>query len=641
MKTRPFLPQMIATALVFAVLLLAQCKSSLTAQKTEINAFLTAFNKSTKANNTDSLVDYFDNGRQNPAFNRLANLLMGRTGFNRNSKVIAAINLDVDGSNIKFINEEIAVAHIPAKFSHDSLSDKQSVLTLTIHKVLPHKYKITVVDAKRFLADYVAYESFVRQKTMSEKDIFSPITLAAFKTANSLKTKYDSVIWFAHVDQKTFYYVVKGKWNMERDINHYKDSVIEPYKMGLVSPELKEIIPPEYDLIHNISGTFPGLVEVEKDNKKGFYDLDGKIMVPVSYDQVLPVNDGDNLAVLRNGTDYFYLKQDMTVSDKVDLKISDIMAKIKGLAGSFDLYKNALNVVTEYNSKTEHGAIYIAPSYLVDLNMIAKSMEFKNPLRKVDYEETHLNYKVAYVTTAKPAENWLEATFYSIRDYFLGGRAEFYDNKNIVIVDKKNNRIFTQNIRIDYTPGDGGSELKGLCDVNNIKVINDSLYEVKAGAALYIELYDSTKSVEGGPYYHYLAVKNNKLVELPNNRNFGFTKYVKMDDSYLNNCYNLFIGSGNYKDMQKKTINQITPEMLSYMKNEIFADYAYQFKDKRWVSIFEGGANPAYNERISSNNKPNNASVDDSLTVIDKYNINWINQKLKGTKAPQNTIAAK
>ena len=640
MKTRPFLHSIIGIALVFAILLLPRCKSSLTAQKTEVSAFLTAFNKSTKANNTDSLVDYFDNGRQNPAFNRLVNLLTGRTGFNGDSKAIAAINLDVDGSDIKFINDDVSVAHIPVKFSHDSLSDKQSVLTLTIHKVLPHKYKIMVVDAKRFLADYVAYESFVRQKTMSKKDIFSPITLAAFKTANILKAKYDSVVWFAHVDQKTFYYVVKGKWNMDRDINRYKDSVIEPYKMGLVNPELKEIIPPEYDLIYNISGTFPGLVEVEKDNKKGFYDLEGKIVVPVGYDQVLPVNDGDNLAVLRNGADYFYLKADMTISDKVDLKISDIMPKIKGLAGSFDLYKNALNVVTEFNSETEHGAIYIAPSYLVDLNMIAKSTEFKNPLRKIDYEETHLNYKVAYVTTAKPAENWLEATFYSIRDYFLGGRSEFYDNKNVVIVDKKNDRVFTQDIRIDYTPGDGGSVLGGLCDVNNIKVINDSLYEVKAGAVLWVELYDSTKTIDGGPYYHYLAVKNNKLVELPNNRNFGFTKYVKMDDSYLNNCYNLLIGSGSEKQMQKKTINQVTPEMLRYMKNEIFADYAYQFKDKRWVSIFENGDNPAYNEHIS-NNKPNNVSVDDSLTVIDKYNINWINQKLKGTKAPQNTIAAK
>jgi hypothetical protein len=363
-------------------------------------------------------------------------------------------------------------------------------------------------------------------------------------------------------------------------------------------------------------------------------------VVPVSYDQVLPVNDDGNLAILRAGDDYFYLKQDMSISEKVDLKIGDFISKVKNLTNSFDLYKIATGIVTEYNSKKENGAIYIAPSYLVDLNMITKTTDFKNPLRKIIYEEVHTNYQVRFTGTVKQPDNWLEASFYSIRDYFLGGRGEFYDKKNVVIIDKKNNRVLTQDIGIDYTPGDGGAVLKGLCDVNNIKVINDSLYEVKAGAVLWVELYDSTKTIEGGPYYHYLAVKNNKLVELPDNRNFGFTKYIKMDDSYLNNCYNLLIGSGNEKQMQKKTINQITPEMLRYMKNEIFADYAYQFKDKRWQYLFEDGINPVYNEH-KSNNKPNNASVDDSLTVIDKYNINWINQKLKGTKAPQNTIAAK
>jgi hypothetical protein len=33
------------------------------------------------------------------------------------------------------------------------------------------------------------------------------------------------------------------------------------------------------------------------------------------------------------------------------------------------------------------------------------------------------------------------------------------------------------------------------------------------------------------------------------------------------------------------------------------------------------------------NYKPINTSVDDSLTEIDKYNINWINQKLKAPES--------
>jgi len=63
------------------------------------------------------------------------------------------------------------------------------------------------------------------------------------------------------------------------------------------------------------------------------------------------------------------------------------------------------------------------------------------------------------------------------------------------------------------------------------------------------------------------------------------------------------------------------------MKNEIYADYRYQFKDKRWTDVFQS----FYNDDSGTELKPN-VSVDDSLTAIDKYNINWINQKLKGTQ---------
>jgi hypothetical protein len=572
------------------------------------------------------------------------NLLAGKKSINGKEKPIFNLSLDIDADNLKIINAEFAEATIPVNFSHDQLSAERSVLTLKIKKIAPHQFKIIQTDTKQLLTDYLAYEDFVRNKTESDQIVFSPITVAAFKTAENLKAKYDSVIWFAHVDKKTFFYVVKGKWNMEKDINRYKDSVIEPYKMGLVNPDLKEIIPAEYDLIHNLSGTFPGLVEVEKDNKKGFYNLDGKIVVPVNYDQVFPIDDEVNLAVLRNGDDYFYLKKDMAISEKVDIQIGDFFSKIKNLNSSYDLYSKAISVVTEYNSTSENGAIYVSPSYLADLNIIEKEMDFKNPLRirkgSNDDEDDglHENYKVGYSGKSERPENWLEASFYSIEDYFLGGRSGFYDTKNIVIIDKKKNRVFTKGLSTDYSESGGGSLTGDICDVNSIRVINDSLFEVKAGAVLWFELYDTAKLVRGGPYYHYLAVKNNKLAELPNNRNFGFTKYVKMDESYLNGCYNMSIGSDPYGKGKNRTLDHITPEMLRYMKNEIYADYAYQFKDKRWEEIFQGMQ--SYADHISKN-KPNNSTVDDSLTVIDKYNINWISQKLKEAKTPPNTLAAK
>jgi hypothetical protein len=128
-------------------------------------------------------------------------------------------------------------------------------------------------------------------------------------------------------------------------------------------------------------------------------------------------------------------------------------------------------------------------------------------------------------------------------------------------------------------------------------------------------------SLDVGPYYHYLYIKNGKLVALPNSRIFGCSKYVKLDDSYLQGCY---IVNG-------KKVDHLTNEMLQYMKNEIYASYGYQFKTKAWNDIFDVRFYQELGDRKNTN-------VDDSLSAIEKYNINWINQKLKGQGS--NTLAA-
>jgi hypothetical protein len=80
-----------------------------------------------------------------------------------------------------------------------------------------------------------------------------------------------------------------------------------------------------------------------------------------------------------------------------------------------------------------------------------------------------------------------------------------------------------------------------------------------------------------------------------------------------------------------KKVDHLTNEMLQYMKNEIYASYGYQFKTKAWNDIFDVRFYQELGDRKNTN-------VDDSLSAIEKYNINWINQKLKGQGS--NTLAA-
>jgi YARHG domain/WG containing repeat len=611
-------------------------------EKAEIERFLYNFQTKINEGKADSLLSYFDASKKTKATRQLLNFLSGKTDINGQGKPIAKIALDVYGSSIAINDDDgLAEVNVPVNFSRSSFYPRSSVINFEISKVGPHKFKILQLGFDQFLSAYADYKKEINDEIVPDS-VFKPITLAAFKTATELRKTYDSVIWFAHNDNKTFYYVLKGKWNIKKDLElqqrYYMDSVKDDYKMGLVGADLKEIIPVDYDLIHNIGGTFPGMIEVEKDEKKGFYTLTGKLVVPIKYDQIFPIEDENNLAVLKDGNGYYYLKNDTSISERVDLKIDDFLPKIKYLRSQFDLYENARSVITEYNSRKENGTIYIAPSYLVDLNLAQKVLDFKNPLRDKLADEVHETYEVKNAGKIEGGENWLQATFYSIRDYFLGGRSDFYDRKSLVIIDKKRDRVFSTNVRDDYSNEEGEVDtVDKFCDLNsNIKIINDSLFELKSAAILSIELYDQTKVITGGSYYHYLSIRNNKLIELPDKRNFAFTKYIKMDDSYLTGCYNMVIGTGGYDTREKKTIDHVTDEMLRVMKNEIYADYRYQFKDSRWKDIFKKMYFYNY-----SDNKTTNANVDDSLTEIDKYNISWINQKLKGIKTQSNTLAVK
>jgi len=640
MQKKPILIITGVLAIAICSFLFIRSKYLVKPEKKEVIAFLEGFNLDLKMSNTDTLLNYFDGKKNNKILIKLLGILSNKTASDGKTKPLFEVALVPDESIIKIINPEITQATVPIIFVDSGNVKQHSSIQFKLRKISEGHFKIIQFDGRGFINDLVAYENKIQIIDGYDKVVYSPITLEAFKTAQTLRTKYDSVIWFAHLDAKTYYYVVKGKWDEEKDINRYQDSIIEPYGIGLVSPELKEIIPPQFDLIYNINGTFPGLVEVEKDNKKGFYNLDGKNVVPVEFDQILPLNDKEELALLRKGSDYFYLEKDLIISNRVDINVGDYLPKIKDLNTPSDLNKKVLEVVTEYNSKQNHGAIYITPSYLSDLNIISKFNEFKNPLRKGIYEDVHTKYEVKPTDSQKENGNWIASAFYSIRDYFLGGRGEFYDTKRMVLADKKSNRLYAAEFGTDYSPDGSESLTDGTCDINSIKALTDSLLEVKTGVILYVQLYDSTKDVVAGPYYHYLKIKDNKLIELPGNRNFGFTKYVKMDDSYLDACYqiqNYQIQKSTYKNSNIKTVDHITPEMLRYMKNEIYASYCYKFKDKRWQDVFSDMVS-AYDH---GNEIPPNANVDDSLTVIDKYNINFINQKLNGVKSPLKVLAAK
>lgn len=614
----------VVAALAMCATLLTNCKSKVN-DADGINKFLALLSLQIKSKQVDSLAHNFDMPRQKVLVRSLVNLLCGNTGSAKGSKAIFKLELNPTDCDIKAINESTSSVTVGVNFTRDSLAGQTTKLTLRVKRVAQDTYKITDVDNKAFYADYLSYENDVRQKTLTDKDIYTPETLAAFLMADSLKAHYDTIPWFQHVDGLTYYFVATGKLNAEKMA--YKDTV-PTYKMGLVGPDKKEIVPVQFDLVHNIGATFPSLIEVDKDHRHGFYNIEGEAVLPAEYDQILPLNDNANLAVLRKGDDYYWWKSDYTVSDKDEsIKISELLPRIQNIAQTVYQKASAMKNVMENNSREEHNAVYIAPSYLVDLGFYRTIDEFINPLRKNIYGEGTSSVQVKY-EGKNDSDNWFTSAFYSIRNYFVGGRSDFYDHKNVIVVNKKTNRIYGTDVTTDFGEESDGDSNNSACAPNIVRQLNDTLYEVRTYGLLSITLHNSNV-VDEGPGYHYLVIKNNQLTELRNGRKFTFTKFIKMDDSYLEPCYTA---------ESKSNIRASSPEMLRYMKNEIYADYQYKFKDTVWRDIFVDYLS-TYDSNI--NGYKYNDKVDDSLTAIDKFNLDFINRKLQQSPGSKKVLAAK
>ncbi|TWI97136.1 hypothetical protein JN11_03596 [Mucilaginibacter frigoritolerans] len=194
MKTKPIL--IIAAIVIVAVstfFLLHKKKSP--PNSIELTEFLFKFNNAVNSGNTDSVMACFQFDKKNKALKNLANLLIGKKKKD-GSLPLATVILDVDKAETRNIGSGLVSVKIPVTFSHQSLDDNHSILILKIYKTKHYKLKIIQADTRKFFADYLTYETYVKNNTHVDNLFYSALTLASFKTADQLKTRYDSVLWF-------------------------------------------------------------------------------------------------------------------------------------------------------------------------------------------------------------------------------------------------------------------------------------------------------------------------------------------------------------------------------------------------------------------------------------------------------------
>ena len=286
----------------------------------------------------------------------------------------------------------------------------------------------------------------------------------------------------------------------------------------------------------------------------------------------------------------------------------------------------------EHNSTDDFDAVVVPPSYLVDFNLMSNVSEFYNPLRSFKGGNADDNFEgsksleinLTPASNTDDNKNWFETAIYSLYDDYVGARGGLYETKSIIIADKNHNRLMGYGTPVYFGGAEGNALSTQACKENAVIAINDSLVEFKTSSE-FDQMISTGDTIYIAPAYHYLQIVNGKLIPLKSERVFACTAFVKLNDYYLKGCYVI----------NGKAIDRVTPEMLRYMKNEIYASYGYQFKNKQWTDIFSQRFIDYYND---NDNAKLNTSVDDSLTAIDKYNINWISQKLK--QYPTGQLAA-
>ena len=183
----------------------------------------------------------------------------------------------------------------------------------------------------------------------------------------------------------------------------------------------------------------------------------------------------------------------------------------------------------------------------------------------------------------------------------IDGRGWQTESYFLNTIDSSGNKIDQELILEDW----GVTEFDYCFDKENkLQFLNDSIFMTTHPEfeGRQFDFYDA---------YSYLDLfkvsANGEIEKLKSKRNFYFTKFIKVSRDILDGCY------VRYDREEEKTykLSQPENEVLDIMRNEIFAEYGFKFKSKKWQDYF---AKKEWYEPIYEN-------VDSMLNETEKENV--------------------
>ena len=469
-------------------------------------------------------------------------------------------------ANIFITPTDIQVT-IPAKFATNGLenhAEENATLEFWLKRE-GKSFVITRLEADAF------YNTFTSMKNRNEWSVKRKNAVESrgpiYAKARELENKFDTVIFYATYKDENYFYVVEGEWKnyfLRHDSRHEKNT---GSKMGLANSNGELIIPMEYDMIGTIAFEMPDLVEVKKDGKVGYFNLQTKtLIVEPKYDMIIPASFDSTFAIVKQDTVFGWLTKEYTYQQGFPSEDAEnwfrnyayLRKNLRLAAGS--------QVLCEIPLEDYAGSGIVMPSsYLVN-HTVFDEIEHGIVTTEIPMN-AYSEYKETRGSWLQRITDGLSTLTTSIQERYLEGREEFYTSSTIVFIDNNYETLGVTRL--------AGSEI-------SMRAIDSTLLEVKTPHDWwFIEEYAWEES---NLYHHtYFAIaEKDSIIQLKSNRLFPETEFVKFDSSYVTGQFLVY----NHELQRDDITSMLSLKTLTYMRDEILASYSYSFPGEERTGRF-------------------------------------------------------
>lgn len=435
--------------------------------------------------------------------------------------------------------------------------------------------------------------------------------------------KYDHVPFYFEAIEKSYFIVVNGTWD-RYSLN--SRSGRNQFKMGMVDLDGNEVLPVDLSGIHNPGIFGKSWIEIERGDKSGLFNIESGVIIKPQFSLLMPSQENNGIAIAKKNDQYFTITSDGNISPiKVTEEIPQFLGLKKGLLfrttqpGIIQMHLTKM-IQKNLNGIHEGTGVVFTPSYIKKLNVMYESFQgivSSEIKQKMEFGTVGGISQITDVVEISP-----DIKAYFVKFHTSGVDIDEYsiDKQKVVTVSRNNEVIDSKNVLSSF------NNEKPFCKNSAYTVIDNSLIEIIKYAYPAESFQDYSKM----PIYTYKKIGSDGSIKMLNsNRFFDFTEFVKIDESYLNDCLlknndqeSPDYVAGEYDLLVLKHYNTVD---LQIMINEIYATYGKIFTEKRWDDYFK--AKPWY--------VPTKDDVTNQLSETDLYNITLIEEiisKMKGNE---------